>query len=185
MIQIDEIVRACMIIRVTRSMTPAVSSTATTEALIADVRSFLGELKCVGSERLLRMGISMAQLHVLHLLERHGELAMSRLAETLDVSLSAATGLVDRIEERGFVERIRVPSDRRVVLVRITAAGRQLLENVEVLQTEFLSRALDQLDPTQLEGVGRAMADLRAALASTPIHGGHHHIDAQGEGLNR
>jgi DNA-binding MarR family transcriptional regulator len=110
---------------------------------------------------------------------------MSRLAETLDVSLSAATGLVDRIEERGLVERIRVPSDRRVVLVRITAAGRQLLEDVEVFQTEFLSRVLDQLDPSQLEGLGRAMADLRVALASTPMHDGHHHIDAQGEGLNR
>ena len=49
---------------------------------------------------------------------------MSRLADMLDVSLSNATGLIDRIEERGFVERIRVPSDRRIVLVRITAAGR-------------------------------------------------------------
>src|SRR5690242_2901279 len=111
MIAVDEIVRVHMIVRVTRSMTQTVASTVATEALITDVRSFLGELKCVGSERLLRMGISMAQLHVLHLLERHGELAMSRLAETLDVSFSAATGLVDRIEERGFVERIRVPSD--------------------------------------------------------------------------
>jgi MarR family transcriptional regulator, organic hydroperoxide resistance regulator len=180
MIAVDEIVRVRMIVRVTRSMTQTVASTVATEALITDVRSFLGELKCVGSERLLRMGISMAQLHVLHLLERHGELAMSRLAETLDVSFSAATGLVDRIEERGFVERIRVPSDRRVVLVRITAGGRRLLEDVEVLQTEFLSRVLDQLDPDQLDGVGRAMADLRAALAATPIHGGHHHIYAQG-----
>ena len=45
---------------------------------------------------------------------------MSRLAEMLDVSLSNATGLIDRMEERGFVERIRVPEDRRVVLVRIT-----------------------------------------------------------------
>ena len=43
---------------------------------------------------------------------------MSRLAEMLDVSLSNATGLIDRMEERGFVERIRVPDDRRVVLVQ-------------------------------------------------------------------
>jgi DNA-binding MarR family transcriptional regulator len=180
MIEVDEIVRGGMIVRVTRSMTQAVPATVTTEAIIADVRSFLGELKCVGSERLLRMGISMAQLHVLHLLERHGELAMSRLAETLDVSLSAATGLVDRIEERGFVERIRVPNDRRIVLVRITAAGRQLLEDVEVLQTEFLCGVLEQLDGSQLKGVARAMADLRAALVATPVHGEHQHIYAQG-----
>ncbi len=85
-------------------------------AIIADVKASLGELKCLGSERLVRLGISMTQLHVMHLLERHGELPMSRLAEMLDVSMSAATGLVDRVEERGFVERIRVPEDRRVVL---------------------------------------------------------------------
>src|SRR5262245_10609280 len=178
----DDIVRGGMIVHVTRSMTRTVPTTATTAAIIDDVRSFLGELKCVASERLVRMGISMAQLHVLHLLERHGELAMSRLAETLNVSLSAATGLVDRIEERGFVERIRVPSDRRVVLVRITAAGRQLLGDVEVLQTQFLVGVLDQLDPAQLEGVAAAMTDLRAALAATPIHGGtgHNHLHVQG-----
>ncbi len=81
----------------------------TRSAIIDDFRASMGELKCIGSERLVRLGISMSQLHVMHLLERHGELAMSRLADMLDVSLSAATGLVDRIEERGFVERIRVP----------------------------------------------------------------------------
>ena len=85
----------------------------------------MGELKCVGSERLVRLGISMTQLHMLHMLERHGELPMSRLAEMLDVSLSATRPAWSiAIEERGFVERIRVPSDRRIVLVRITVAGR-------------------------------------------------------------
>ena len=52
----------------------------------------------------------MAQLHVMNLLERHGEMPMSRLAEMIDVSDSNATGLIDRVEERGFVERIRVPT---------------------------------------------------------------------------
>ena len=57
----------------------------------------------------------MTQLHILYMLDRHGEMPMSRLAEVLDVSLSNATGLIDRIEERGFIERIRVaggPPDR-------------------------------------------------------------------------
>ena len=103
-------------------------------AIIADFRASIGELKCIGSERLVRLGISMTQLHVMHLLDRHGEMPMSRLAEMLDVSLSNATGLIDRVEERGFVERIRVPSDRRIVLVRITPAGRQMLDEVETVR---------------------------------------------------
>jgi DNA-binding MarR family transcriptional regulator len=153
------------------------AATVTKGAIITDLRAAIGELKCVGSERLVRLGISMTQLHVMHLLERHGELPMSRLAEMLDVSLSAGTGLVDRVEERGFVERIRVPSDRRVVLVRITPAGRQMLEDVELLRTEIILRVLDQLDEKQLAGVASAMTNLRAALASalTTDESGHRH----------
>ena len=160
-------------------MTP----TETKAAIVADFRASIGELKCLGSERLVRLGVSMAQLHVMHLLERHGELAMSRLAETLDVSLSAATGLVDRVEERGFVERIRVPSDRRIVLVRITAAGRQMLEEVEVLRVGIIQQVLDELDEAQLAGVASAMADLRIAVASAltdPGSGAHHIHEPQG-----
>jgi len=157
------------------------TTSATTAAILADVRAAMTELKCVGSERLVRMGISMMQLHVLHLLEWHGELTMSRLADVLDVSVSAATGLIDRIEERGFVERIRVPTDRRIVLVRITDPGRQLLDDVEVLRTEIMLRVLEQLDPEQLERIAGAMADLRAALASTPTQDGpSHHLHVQG-----
>jgi len=155
-----------------RTMTPA----ETRAAIVADVRASFGELKCLGSERLVRLGISMSQMHVMHLLERHGELTMTHLAETLDVSLSAATGLVDRVEERGFVERIRVPNDRRIVIVRITRAGHQMLEDAEILRTEIIERVLDELDETQLAGVASAVADLRIAVASAlPGDTGLHH----------
>ncbi len=145
----------------------ATSVAATKSAIAGDLRAALSELKCLGSERLVRLGISMTQLHVMHLLERHGELPMSHLAEMLDVSLSAATGLIDRIEERGFVERIRVPSDRRVVLVRMTPTGRQMLEEVELLRSNIIARVLDKLDASQLARVAAAMADLRIAVATT------------------
>jgi DNA-binding MarR family transcriptional regulator len=168
-----------MIVHVTRSMT----LTDTRAAIVDDFRASMGELKCLGSERMVRLGISMSQLHVMHLLERHGELAMSRLAEVLDVSLSAATGLVDRVVERGFVERVRVPSDRRVVLVRITDAGRKMLEDVEILQIGIIEKVLDQLDASQLAGVATAMADLRVAVSSTlsdPSSGIHHSHETLG-----
>ena len=90
-----------MIIHVTRTIAltaePSTTAAATKVAIAADLHAALGELKCLGSERLVRLGISMTQLHVMHVLDRHGELPMSRLADMLDVSMSAATGLVDRI----------------------------------------------------------------------------------------
>jgi DNA-binding MarR family transcriptional regulator len=155
------------------------SATAVAKAgIIADFRVAMSELKCIGSERLVRQGISMTQLHVMNMLERHGEMAMSRLAEMLDVSLSNATGLIDRIEERGFVERIRVPSDRRIVLVRITDRGRAVMEEVEALREATLERVLDRLDETQLKRVAAALADVRLAVIATitdPTSGAHTH----------
>jgi DNA-binding MarR family transcriptional regulator len=155
------------------------SATAVAKAgIIADFRVAMSELKCIGSERLVRQGISMTQLHVMNMLERHGEMAMSRLAEMLDVSLSNATGLIDRIEERGFVERIRVPSDRRIVLVRITDRGRAVMEEVEALREATLARVLDRLDEAQLKRVAAAMADMRGAVIATitdPTSGAHTH----------
>jgi DNA-binding MarR family transcriptional regulator len=145
--------------------------------VVADLRASFGEVKCIGSERLVRLGISMTQLHVLNLLDRHGEMAMSRLADMLDVSMSAATGLVDRVEEHGYVERIRVPSDRRIVLARITDAGRQLLEDIDSVQTEILDRILDGLDETQLTRLAAAMVDLRTAvdaIVTDHASGGYH-----------
>jgi DNA-binding MarR family transcriptional regulator len=160
------------------------SATAVAKAgIIADFRAAMGELKCIGSERLVRQGISMTQLHVMNMLEQHGEMAMSRLAEMLDVSDSNATGLIDRMEERGYVERIRVPSDRRVVLVRITDRGREVMEEVETLREEMLGRMLGRLDEAQLMRVAAGMADLREVIVNTvadPSSGVSHTHEPQG-----
>jgi DNA-binding MarR family transcriptional regulator len=156
-----------------------ISTTALKAGIIADFRASMGELKCIGSERLVRQGISMSQLHVMHLLERHGEMPMSRLADMLDVSMSNATGLVDRIEERGFLERDRVASDRRVVLVRISARGRAVLDEIEALREEVLRTVLDRMNTTQLARVAGALSDMRHAIDATladpasPIHHVH------------
>ena len=124
----------------------------------------MAELKCVGSERLLRHGVSMTQLHILHMLDRHGQMPMSRLAEVLDVSDSNATGLVDRMEERGLIARTRVPEDRRVVLVEISPTGKAMLGDAEALRDDVMRRVLGRIDPTHLDDVACAMTDLRAAV---------------------
>jgi DNA-binding MarR family transcriptional regulator len=81
------------------------------------------------------------------------------------------------------VERIRVPEDRRVVLVRITPVGLQMLEDVEASRTEIMRLVLDQLDPSQLEGIAEAVAALRVAFLAThsdPLSGAHHSHQPQG-----
>jgi len=179
MIQVDTIVHVCTIIHVTISIPDDKPRTAArvphadppadelTDRIIADFRTTMGAMKCAMSERLVRLGISMAQLHIMYTLKRDGVMTMSRLADVLGVSLSNASGLVDRMEERGFVERHRVPEDRRVVLVRGTAAGAQLLEDNDAVSDSLMRDVLARLDPAELPVIARAVGEVRAALEAT------------------
>jgi DNA-binding MarR family transcriptional regulator len=146
--------------------TPTATSDPYTD-IIADFRASMTMLKCASSERVLRLGLSMAQLHILYLLQRNGQMTMSRLADVLNVSLSNATGLIDRIEERGLVDRTRVPEDRRIVLIRVTPAGERILGEIDALSDDLLRSVLGRIDRSKLAGFAQAAAALRDALAET------------------
>jgi DNA-binding MarR family transcriptional regulator len=148
-----------------RTNKPAPDRAALVDGIVAQFRASLGELRCVGSERLVRHGVSMPHLHLMSMLDRHGQLPMSRVAELLGVSDSNATGLVDRMEEHGFVERVRHPDDRRVVLVRVSDRGRQILADVEVLRDDLVVRILGRLDTAQLERLALALDDVASVVA--------------------
>ena len=135
-------------------------------AIIAQFRTALRELRCMGGDRMRKAEISSTNFHILSMLDQHGEMAMGRLADKLDVSLSNASGLIDRLEDRGFVERIRVPDDRRIVIVRATDLGRSTLVELEVLKDGMVQSLLDQLDTSQLERVGLALDDIRTAASA-------------------
>ena len=108
------------------------------EDAVASLGRAVGSLRCAGSQRLVRLGISMTHFHVLTLLRHHDAMPMGRLAEILDASMSSATGIIDRMEERGLVERVRVPDDRRVVLVRPTQAGLDLVDEAELVKSAIM-----------------------------------------------
>jgi DNA-binding MarR family transcriptional regulator len=163
--------------------TAGAASTEAVERIIGDFMTAVRELRCRGTERLVKQAVSMTHLHVMWLLEHHSDLTMGHLADMLDVSLSNATGLIDRMEERGFVERVRVPDDRRIVQVRLSAKGRAMLEEVEVLKSTVLRGVLGRLDRSQLDRLATTIEDVRQAIdaetAADPdtatAFGLHHH----------
>ncbi len=160
-------VHMIMMVDVTRTIDRTTTTDDLADRIIVDYRAFMGQMKCAMSERLVRLGISMAQLNIMYTLQRNGEMPMSRLADVLNVSLSNASGLVDRMEERGFIERTRVPEDRRVVLVRVTEAGARIIEENDAKSDDLLRSVLRRLDPDHLPVVARVMTEFRAALDAT------------------
>ena len=70
-----------------------------------------------------RMGLEASELAALEHLQAAGAINQKRLGERLSMSPGAITAMIDRLERRGYVERIPNPEDRRSVLVNITKAG--------------------------------------------------------------
>jgi DNA-binding MarR family transcriptional regulator len=70
--------------------------------------------------------LSPVQCHVLHLIEPERPMPMGRLAETLGCDASNVTGLVDRLEDRGLVERRPSTADRRIKVIQLTSAGARI-----------------------------------------------------------
>jgi MarR family transcriptional regulator, organic hydroperoxide resistance regulator len=70
--------------------------------------------------------LSPAQCHVLRLLEPDKPIPMRQLADGLCCDASNVTGLVDRLETQGLVERRPSPEDRRVKVLALTPAGSRL-----------------------------------------------------------
>lgn len=88
--------------------------------------------------------MSLTQMRLLGVLRDRAP-AMLDLARHLGLGKSSVTGLIDRAERRGLVERAPAPRDGRGVRVRLTAAGRRLTETVEAGADERLEGLLAAL----------------------------------------
>jgi DNA-binding MarR family transcriptional regulator len=127
-------------------------------------REFMGMFK-----RMHKGALSLIHLNVLIELDSNGPLSMGRLAEILEVSVASTTGIVDRMEKRGLVERRHDAEDRRVVVVHATEAGENVFTSIEERRREGLGRLLQSLNEDELVGLLKGHRALRAARER---HGG-------------
>jgi DNA-binding MarR family transcriptional regulator len=72
-----------------------------------------------------RMGLEASELAALEHLQAAGAINQKRLGDRLSINPGAITAMIDRLERRGYVERIPNPEDRRSALVKITKVGLQ------------------------------------------------------------
>jgi DNA-binding MarR family transcriptional regulator len=110
-----------------------------------------------------RHALSLVHLNVLTALEAEGPLPMKRLAEAMDVSDASATGIVDRMEKRGLVERRHGTEDRRVVRVHATEAGFQVFRDMAVHRRGVLSKVLAELTQEEMASLLVGMRAIHTA----------------------
>ena len=94
--------------------------------------------------------LTFGQMRLLFLLNKHGPSPMSCVAEWLHVGLSAASGIVERVERHGLVMRQHRLDDRRIVECALTDTGRGLIAAIAGMRREAMRRTLGVLTDEEL-----------------------------------
>ncbi|WP_020496261.1 MarR family winged helix-turn-helix transcriptional regulator [Sciscionella marina] len=104
-------------------------------------------------------GLSVTQLRMLAVLDDR-EIGMRALAGILELEKSSVTGLVDRAERRGLVQRVAVPGNRRAVHVTVTDSGRSIVHLVHDAVRSEIGHLADTLSERQQSSFRRCLETL-------------------------
>ena len=96
----------------------------------------------------------------------HGPAGVTELARAAYLHPGAMTRLLDKLEERGLVEREAVPGDRRALLIRLTDQGRALWAEVSPCAQKIHDRAMSTLAPTEQAELTRLLLQVRDNLVA-------------------
>lgn len=108
--------------------------------------------------------VSAAQLNCLLALHENGPLPPSQIARYIMVNSSTVTGIIDRLEDKGLVKRMRTSPDRRVVTIELTETGEVLAENAPPPIQQKIFNGLNELSERQINQIANSLIRLTDML---------------------
>lgn len=114
--------------------------------------------------RWLELNLTMAQVHVLHVVRRRGRVSGRQLAAELDVSPAAVVPVCDRLAQQGWLERVRDVSDRRIHWLQLTPSGEELVDGFAGRGKARLTSALLRMPDEERAALVRSLESLAAAM---------------------
>lgn len=144
---------------------PATRFEAALDALVQASRAVVG----IAARSLPEsVDVSLVQFRALALLQRDGRLTAGTLAELLQVSPSTVTGLCDRLTARNLIERAPGSDNRREVVVRLSPAGKALVDGCVAARRDEMRRILGRIPGSQLDGMIAALTAFVEAAGESP-----------------
>ena len=147
----------------------------TVEGIVDRIGGIDRRIKWMHGETLDQLDLNYSDWHILTALRWAGEPYRRKAGELgrhVDLTSGAMTSRLDALEKEGLVRRLRDPSDRRSVLVELTAKGRDTHERGMGIQAEkeaLLAEALTEREKEQLNGLlRRVMVTLEGRYPGRP-----------------
>ncbi|RUT45211.1 MarR family transcriptional regulator [Paenibacillus anaericanus] len=112
----------------------------------------------------MKLDMSMPQMKVLMLLNNHGSLKVSEIADSMGASLPNTTGLLDRLESSGFINRKPSEIDRRSIDVSLAESAKTIFRGLYEQGHEKIKRSLQKMTDAEKEIVKQGLTILSIAL---------------------
>jgi DNA-binding MarR family transcriptional regulator len=110
------------------------------------------------------ISISIAQVKTLFFIADEKEVNFRKLASAMNVTPSNVTGVVDRLVEQGLLTRTENPSDRRMLMIKLTDKGETLINSLWESRTNQISSVLNRMTPEDLNIVAQGYSLLKRAV---------------------
>jgi DNA-binding MarR family transcriptional regulator len=102
--------------------------------------------------------LSVPQFRVLAFLSRHPNVSLSEVADHIGITRAAASTMIDRLVQKGFVDRKDDPNERRHLMLTLTELGSNGLEEMRNRTRQTIAELLDELTPNELGQVSAGLA---------------------------
>lgn len=109
-------------------MSKKVSKKTAIAQIVQSFRRIFKAIQQYSEEVLKEFGVTGPQLWLLKTLRQEGGTSVSELSQKMFLHISTVSGIIDRLEAKGYVTRKREEPDRRVVMVYLTHAGKRIVD---------------------------------------------------------
>ncbi len=110
--------------------------------------------------------ITMPQLKSLFFISNQGSTNLGKLASALSVTPANVTGIVERLVEQKLVSRVENAQDRRMLLLRTTEKGEELVADFRERRRSVMDKALSSLTQDELTTLSKGLTSLVKAIDS-------------------
>lgn len=126
--------------------------------------------RTVFARRVRELGLTRAQWLALTRVNRRPGVSQSELAEMMEIEKAPAGRIVDRLQQKGWIERRAEPNDRRVNRIYLTAQGARVHAAIAPLADATVRDALSGLSASEQSRLVALMGKVKAQLTAMAAH---------------
>jgi DNA-binding MarR family transcriptional regulator len=125
--------------------------------IVDDVRRIFWAINDYSRAAVSSTGLTAPQLWALKILDRSAPLKVSELARHMCLHPATVVGILDRLEYKELLTRVRSREDRRAVELHLTELGRKIVADAPEVAQTMLMKGLAELSAEQIRSVGEGV----------------------------